>query len=88
MDHFSSVSFSDRSQWSGRPLRYIHNLFLTSPGTRGKCIRTETSWMTPVEFVEEALGQTDTAWRRDIQWEGKPISELIMVTVFATMVSS
>lgn len=37
--------------------------------------------MTPVEFVEEVLGQTDTAWRRDIQWEGKPISELIKARV-------
>ena len=43
--------------------------------------------MTPVEFVEEALGQTDTAWRRDIQWEGKPIIDLIKVSLCVTMAS-
>ncbi|XP_026212392.1 nuclear body protein SP140-like [Anabas testudineus] len=46
-------------------------------GTCGKSIRTETSWMTPVEFVKEASCQTDALWRRDIKWEGKPLSVLI-----------
>uniref|UniRef100_A0A3B5JZJ4 SP110 nuclear antigen, tandem duplicate 4 n=1 Tax=Takifugu rubripes TaxID=31033 RepID=A0A3B5JZJ4_TAKRU len=46
-------------------------------GTCGKCIRTATSWMTPIEFVEASLGQTNTSWRRDIRWEGKPLAYLI-----------
>uniref|UniRef100_A0A674P3X9 SP110 nuclear antigen, tandem duplicate 4 n=1 Tax=Takifugu rubripes TaxID=31033 RepID=A0A674P3X9_TAKRU len=54
-----------------------HNVFLSPPGTCGKCIRTATSWMTPIEFVEASLGQTNTSWRRDIRWEGKPLAYLI-----------
>uniref|UniRef100_A0A3Q1HLD9 SP110 nuclear body protein, tandem duplicate 1 n=1 Tax=Anabas testudineus TaxID=64144 RepID=A0A3Q1HLD9_ANATE len=46
-------------------------------GVYGKSIRTETSWMSPVEFVKEALGQTDASWKKDIKWEGKPLSVLI-----------
>lgn len=45
-------------------------------GTRGKSIRTETSWMSPVEFMKEASCQTD-AWRKDIKCEGEPLSVLI-----------
>ncbi|XP_073351380.1 uncharacterized protein [Pagrus major] len=45
-------------------------------GTCGKSIRTEKSWMTPVEFVKVALGQTDHSWRKDIKWEGKPLGVL------------
>lgn len=70
-------------RWAKSLLFFFHH-----PGTCGKCIRTETSWVTPVAFVEEALGQTDTAWRRDILWEGKPILELITVTVYATIASN
>ncbi|XP_078125552.1 uncharacterized protein sp100.1 isoform X2 [Sander vitreus] len=46
-------------------------------GTCGKSIRTETTWMTPVEFVTEALGQTSGCWRKDIKWEGEPINVLL-----------
>lgn len=55
--------------------------FLSPPGTCGKSIRTEKSWMTPVEFVEGASGQTYASWRRDIMWEGKPLSVLTEVTM-------
>ncbi|XP_028455894.1 nuclear body protein SP140-like protein isoform X1 [Perca flavescens] len=46
-------------------------------GTCGKSIRTETSWMTPVEFVNKALCQTSGCWRKDIKWEGEPIGVLL-----------
>ncbi|KAK2833721.1 hypothetical protein Q5P01_017610 [Channa striata] len=46
-------------------------------GTCGKSIRTERSWMSPVDFAKEALSQTDVSWRKDIEWEGKPLSVLI-----------
>ncbi|CAJ1075958.1 nuclear body protein SP140-like protein isoform X3 [Xyrichtys novacula] len=45
-------------------------------GICGKSIRTETSWMTPLEFVKFASGQTETSWRKAIKWEGKPLSHL------------
>ncbi|XP_042372292.1 nuclear body protein SP140-like protein [Plectropomus leopardus] len=47
------------------------------PGTRGKSIRTETSWMTPDEFLREASCQTDASWRKDITCDGEPLSVLI-----------
>lgn len=46
-------------------------------GTCGKSIRTETSWLTPMEFLEEATGQTDASWKKDIEWNGSPLSVLI-----------
>ncbi|XP_026181999.1 nuclear body protein SP140-like protein isoform X2 [Mastacembelus armatus] len=46
-------------------------------GNRGKCIRTETSWMSPVEFVNAASDESDPPWKREIQWEGKPLNDLI-----------
>ncbi|XP_076609359.1 uncharacterized protein LOC143334438 isoform X2 [Chaetodon auriga] len=46
-------------------------------GTRGKSIRTEKSWMTPLEFMEEASCHTDASWRKSIMWEGEPLSVLI-----------
>nr|XP_043907187.1 nuclear body protein SP140-like protein isoform X1 [Solea senegalensis] len=47
-------------------------------GTRGKCIRTETSWLTPLEFVKVAAScQTDVSWKRDIKWKEEPINVLI-----------
>uniref|UniRef100_A0A671WUF2 SP110 nuclear antigen, tandem duplicate 3 n=1 Tax=Sparus aurata TaxID=8175 RepID=A0A671WUF2_SPAAU len=48
-------------------------------GTCGKSIRTETSWMTPMEFVKEASGRTDRSWRKDIEWEGQPLGVLTEV---------
>ncbi|XP_029014424.1 nuclear body protein SP140-like protein isoform X2 [Betta splendens] len=46
-------------------------------GTCGKSIRTEMSWMSPVEFVEEASNQTKPDWERDIECEGRPLCALI-----------
>ncbi|XP_040917672.1 nuclear body protein SP140-like protein isoform X2 [Toxotes jaculatrix] len=46
-------------------------------GTCGKSIRTEMSWLSPVEFVKHASCQTDATWKRDIKWEGQPLSVLI-----------
>ncbi|XP_068613628.1 nuclear body protein SP140-like [Brachionichthys hirsutus] len=45
-------------------------------GTCGKSIRTEMSWMTPVEFMEAASCESDASWRKDITCEGKPLSDL------------
>ncbi|KAK9535411.1 hypothetical protein VZT92_007794 [Zoarces viviparus] len=50
-------------------------------GTRGKSIRTETSWMTPVEFLELAPRQTNASWRKDIKYEGEPLSVLIEANI-------
>ncbi|KAM3599074.1 uncharacterized protein V6R79_026387 [Siganus canaliculatus] len=46
-------------------------------GSQGKSIRTETCWMTPLEFAMEALGQRDVSWRKDIECEGQPLHVLI-----------
>ncbi|XP_037834437.1 nuclear body protein SP140 isoform X2 [Kryptolebias marmoratus] len=46
-------------------------------GKRGKSVRTETSWLTPEEFVNEALGHRNGSWRKDIEHEGKPLSSLL-----------
>ncbi|XP_029997976.1 LOW QUALITY PROTEIN: nuclear body protein SP140-like protein [Sphaeramia orbicularis] len=46
-------------------------------GILGKCIRTEKSWMTPVDFVKEVLCETDVSWKKDIICEGKPLGDLI-----------
>ncbi|XP_062294070.1 nuclear body protein SP140-like protein [Scomber scombrus] len=46
-------------------------------GTCGKSIRTETSWMNPEEFMREVLTEKDASWRKDVLWEGKPLSVLI-----------
>uniref|UniRef100_A0AAX7VGU8 SAND domain-containing protein n=1 Tax=Astatotilapia calliptera TaxID=8154 RepID=A0AAX7VGU8_ASTCA len=47
-------------------------------GTLGKSIRTETSWMTPVDFCKES-GPTNVSWKKDIRWDGKPLSALMEV---------
>lgn len=44
--------------------------------------------MTPIEFVEASLGQTNTSWRRDILWEEKPLAHLIKVTVYVPTAST
>lgn len=46
-------------------------------GTRGKSIRTEISWMTPVEFMTAASCHTNASWRKNIMCEGEPLSVLI-----------
>lgn len=35
--------------------------------------------MTPVEFVKVASGRTDRSWKKDIEWEGRPLSVLTEV---------
>ncbi|XP_035037676.1 nuclear body protein SP140-like protein [Hippoglossus stenolepis] len=51
-----------------------------SSGTRGKCIRTEKSWLTPMEFLKEASSQTGL-WKKNIVCEGKPLCALIEANV-------
>ncbi|KAK7939835.1 hypothetical protein WMY93_003161 [Mugilogobius chulae] len=46
-----------------------------------RSIRTDTSWLTPVEFVKEVSCQTDYTWKKDIKCEGKPLGELIEAKV-------
>ncbi|XP_056435547.1 nuclear body protein SP140-like protein [Gadus chalcogrammus] len=46
-------------------------------GRCGNSIRTEDRWMSPVEFVEQGSAMPNALWRRDIQWEGQPLSSLI-----------
>ncbi|KAL6103258.1 sp140 [Pungitius sinensis] len=46
-------------------------------GTCGKSIRTEASWMTPVEFLELELGRKDASWKKDIDCEGRPLCVLV-----------
>ncbi|XP_074511430.1 uncharacterized protein LOC141780196 isoform X2 [Sebastes fasciatus] len=53
-------------------------------GTRGKSIRTETSWMSPVEFMKEASCPTDASWRKDIKYEGEPLSVLLEANILST----
>ncbi|XP_038136233.1 nuclear body protein SP140-like [Cyprinodon tularosa] len=50
-------------------------------GKCGKSIRTELRWLTPVEFVNVALNQSDATWRKDILYDGKPLSHLIEVNM-------
>ncbi|XP_062263725.1 nuclear body protein SP140-like protein [Platichthys flesus] len=49
-------------------------------GTRGKCIRTERGWLSPIEFLNEASSQ-QSRWKRDILCEGKPLCALIEAKV-------
>ncbi|KAI7803658.1 nuclear body protein SP140-like protein isoform X2 [Triplophysa rosa] len=48
-----------------------------SSGLRGKCIRTDESWLTPEEFVRQEEALTDANWRRDIQCHGKTLNFLL-----------
>ncbi|XP_034151106.1 nuclear body protein SP140-like protein isoform X3 [Esox lucius] len=46
-------------------------------GTRGKSVRTERSWMTPMEFLRGASVMAETSWKKDILCDGNPLSVLI-----------
>uniref|UniRef100_A0A4W5MEH1 Nuclear body protein SP140-like protein n=1 Tax=Hucho hucho TaxID=62062 RepID=A0A4W5MEH1_9TELE len=46
-------------------------------GSCGKSIRTELCWMTPVDFLTVGSALEDPSWKKDIQWDGKPLSVLI-----------
>uniref|UniRef100_G3P0D4 Uncharacterized protein n=1 Tax=Gasterosteus aculeatus TaxID=69293 RepID=G3P0D4_GASAC len=72
---FWSCVFKDSILNQYPTLRLLRNSLMD--GTRGKSIRTETSWMTPVEFLELALGRKDASWKKDIECEGKPLFVLI-----------
>ncbi|XP_054615617.1 nuclear body protein SP140-like protein [Dunckerocampus dactyliophorus] len=52
-------------------------------GTSGQCIRTNTSWMSPVNFVKKALGEENTYWKRDILFEGQPLLVLIQDNILS-----
>ncbi|XP_045570912.1 nuclear body protein SP140-like protein isoform X2 [Salmo salar] len=54
----------------------LHNNRFAS-GSCGKSIRTDQRWMTPVEFVTVGSALEDPSWKKDIQWDGKPLSVLI-----------
>uniref|UniRef100_A0A672IPD3 Nuclear body protein SP140-like protein n=1 Tax=Salarias fasciatus TaxID=181472 RepID=A0A672IPD3_SALFA len=76
------VSLPNKSVWTldqsnNRKPCFFLICFSTS-GFCGKSIRTETSWMTPKDFATAGSGQTEALWKRDIQWEGKPLNDLIM----------
>ncbi|XP_061701806.1 uncharacterized protein LOC133514272 isoform X2 [Syngnathoides biaculeatus] len=42
-------------------------------GTHGKSIRTDAGWMTPADFMKEALDDKDASWKKDILWEGQSL---------------
>ncbi|XP_048054696.1 uncharacterized protein LOC125273390 isoform X3 [Megalobrama amblycephala] len=46
-------------------------------GSRGKCIRTEESWFTPEEFVNQEQTLTDGHWKKDILCHGKTLNFLL-----------
>ncbi|XP_061080887.1 nuclear body protein SP140-like protein isoform X2 [Conger conger] len=46
-------------------------------GTSGKCIRTASGWLTPVEFTKEDQALTSSSWERSILCQGEPLSDLI-----------
>uniref|UniRef100_A0A3P8WPW1 SP110 nuclear antigen, tandem duplicate 3 n=1 Tax=Cynoglossus semilaevis TaxID=244447 RepID=A0A3P8WPW1_CYNSE len=46
-------------------------------GSCDKCIRTEKTWLSPLEFTKEATCQTDISWKKDIKCEGEPLHALI-----------
>lgn len=72
------MSLSDNGK-CGRSLSLT--AVLTPPGNRGKSIRTEDSWLTPVEFLEKGLGHTDgpSHWKKDIECDGQPLIVLTEV---------
>lgn len=61
--------------------RIKSGFFLFLLGKRGKSIRTKTSWMTPVEFMNEGLGHRNGVWRKDIENNGKALGFLLEVNV-------
>ncbi|ROL42893.1 Nuclear body protein SP140 [Anabarilius grahami] len=49
----------------------------SSAGSRGKCIRTEESWFTLEEFVNQEPTLTDGHWKKDILCHGKTLNFLL-----------
>uniref|UniRef100_A0A3Q0SE12 SP110 nuclear body protein, tandem duplicate 1 n=1 Tax=Amphilophus citrinellus TaxID=61819 RepID=A0A3Q0SE12_AMPCI len=64
----------------GRLAGTLHKKRFASGRTAGKSIRTETSWMTPIEFCKASC-LTNVSWKKDIVWDGKPLTVLIEVVV-------
>uniref|UniRef100_H3AH55 SP110 nuclear body protein n=1 Tax=Latimeria chalumnae TaxID=7897 RepID=H3AH55_LATCH len=46
-------------------------------GSRGKCIRTDTKWCTPEEFVKEGGMIESPDWKKDIHYQGESLKDLI-----------
>ncbi|KAJ8254377.1 hypothetical protein COCON_G00209890 [Conger conger] len=46
-------------------------------GTSGKCIRTASRWLTPVEFTKEDQAFSSSFWKKSILCQGVPLSDLI-----------
>ncbi|XP_033998431.1 nuclear body protein SP140-like protein [Trematomus bernacchii] len=46
----------------------------------GKSIRTETKWMTPMQFMQEAC-PTYLSWKKDIECEGKALGDHIKANI-------
>ncbi|XP_061080881.1 nuclear body protein SP140-like protein isoform X1 [Conger conger] len=46
-------------------------------GTSGKCIRTASRWLTPVEFAKEDQELSSSFWKKSILCQGVPLSDLI-----------
>ncbi|KAJ8345734.1 hypothetical protein SKAU_G00299270 [Synaphobranchus kaupii] len=46
-------------------------------GISGKCIRTASRWLTPVEFAREDPTLANSFWKKSILCQGKPLSDLI-----------
>uniref|UniRef100_A0A673YKL8 SP110 nuclear body protein, tandem duplicate 1 n=1 Tax=Salmo trutta TaxID=8032 RepID=A0A673YKL8_SALTR len=61
----------------GFHLSFCPYLLCFHTGSCGKSIRTDQCWMTPVEFVKGESALEDPSWKKDIQWDGKPLSLLI-----------
>uniref|UniRef100_A0A8C5G456 Nuclear body protein SP140-like n=1 Tax=Gouania willdenowi TaxID=441366 RepID=A0A8C5G456_GOUWI len=62
--------------WMKRSGHVLERASKTS-GNIGKSIRTDTGWMCPEEFTKEALSENYTSWRKDITYEGQPLSVLL-----------
>ncbi|XP_064418157.1 nuclear body protein SP140-like protein isoform X2 [Latimeria chalumnae] len=46
-------------------------------GSRGKCIRTDTKWYTPEEFVKEGGMIESPDWKKDIHYQGESLKDLM-----------
>ncbi|KAJ8345732.1 hypothetical protein SKAU_G00299250 [Synaphobranchus kaupii] len=46
-------------------------------GTSGKCIRTASRWLTPVEFAREDPTLANSFWKKSILCQGIPLNDLI-----------
>ncbi|RDD43775.1 Deformed epidermal autoregulatory factor 1-like protein [Trichoplax sp. H2] len=69
-----------------RTAEFYKSKFIT--GTRGKCIKLQSKWYTPIEF-ETACGITSSKdWGRNITYAGHPLHQLIRAGIIAVHVVS